>query len=170
MNFYTGLSTISTFSVLFSLFHLNLSVLQYWRGISRHILKSNRKRKFTRSSRKILSYKDEFLLPLMKLRLGLLNEDLADRFGISPAICSSTFTTWIRLLRILLGDALVKWIPREAIRYNLPKVFKDTNHLKIRYIIYCTEGYIERLKHVHLQAATWCDCKHHSTSTLTQKV
>ena len=61
----------------------------------------------------------------MKLRLGLLNEDLADRFGISPAICSSTFTTWIRLLRILLGDALVKWIPREAIRDNLPKVFKD---------------------------------------------
>ena len=135
--------------------------MQYWRGTSRHILKSNRK---------ILSYKDEFLLTLMKLRLGLLNEDLADRFGISPAICSSTFTTWIRLLRILLGDALVKWIPREAIRDNLPKVFKDTNHLKIRCIIYCTEGYIERLEPVHLQAATWSDNKHHSTSMLTQKV
>ena len=62
MNFYTGLSTISTFSVLFSLFHLNLSNMQYWRGTRRHILKSNRKRKFTRSSRKILSYKDEFPL------------------------------------------------------------------------------------------------------------
>ena len=102
MNFYTGLSTISTFSVLFSLFHLNLSNMQYWRGTSRHVLKSNRKRKFTRSSRKILWYKEEFLLTLMKLRLGLLNEDLADRFGISPAICSSTFTIWIRLLKILL--------------------------------------------------------------------
>ena len=122
MNFYTGLSTISTFSVLFSLFHpnlsnmqywrgtricqicsigevqesvkyavldryKNLSNMQYWRGTRRHILKSNRKRKFTRSSRKILSYKYGFLLTLMKLRLGLLNEDLADRFGISPAIC-----------------------------------------------------------------------------------
>ena len=149
MNFYTGLSTISTFPVLFSLFHLNLSNMRYRRGTSRHILKSNRKRKFTRSSRKILSYKDEFLLTLMKLRLGLLNEYLADRFGISPAICSSTFTTWIRLLRILLGDALVKWIPREAIRDNLPKVFKDTNHSKIRCIIYCTEGYIERLPNLY---------------------
>ena len=106
----------------------------------------------------------------MKLRLGLLNEDLADRFRISPAICSSTFTTWIRLLRILLADALVKCIPREAIRDNLPKVFKDTNHSKIRCIIYCTEGYIERLKPVHLQAATWSDYKDHSTSMLTQKV
>ena len=168
MNFYTGLSTISTFSVLFSLFHPNLSNMQYWRSTRRHILKSNRKRKFTRSSRKILSYKDEFLLTLMTLRLGLLNEDLADRFGISPAIC--TFTTWIRLLRILLGNALVKWIPREAIRDNLPKVFKDTNHSKIRCIIYCTDGYIERLKPVHLQAATWSDYKHHITSMLTQKV
>ena len=106
----------------------------------------------------------------MKLRLGLLNEDLADRFGISLAICSSTFTTWIRFLRILSGDALVKWIPREAIRDNLPEVFKDTNHSKIRCIIYCTEGHIERLKPVHLQAATWSDYKHHSTLMSTQKV
>ena len=80
MNFYTGLSTISTFSVLFSLFHLNLSNMQYWRGTSRHILNYDRKRKFSRSSRMISSYTDEFLLTLMKLRLGLLNEDLADRF------------------------------------------------------------------------------------------
>ena len=138
--------------------------MQYWRGTRRHILKTNRKSKSTRSSRNILLYKDEFLLTLMKLRLGLLNEDLVDRFGISPAICSSRFTTWIRLLRILLGDALVKWIPREAIRDNLPTVFKHTNHSKIRYIIDCSEVvYIERPKAVHLQAATWFDYKHHNT-------
>ena len=27
---------------------------------------------------------DEFLLTLLRLRLGLLNEDVADRFDISP--------------------------------------------------------------------------------------
>ena len=49
----------------------------------------------------------------MSLRLGLLYEDLADRYGISSASCSNTFKTWIKLLRILLGDALIKWLPNK---------------------------------------------------------
>ena len=48
-------------------------------------------------------------------RLGILNEDLADRFCISPALCSRIFTTWIKLLRQLLGHGLVVWLPRKAI-------------------------------------------------------
>ena len=69
-----------------------------------------------------MTQSDELLLTLMRLRLGILNEDLDDRFCISPAFCSRTFTTWIRLLSQLLGHALVVWLPREAIRQNLPKV------------------------------------------------
>ena len=35
-----------------------------------------------------LESKDEFLLTLMKLRLGLLGKDIADRFGISNTLCT----------------------------------------------------------------------------------
>ena len=59
----------------------------------------------TTRKNKNLSHKDEMLLTLMRLRLAVLNEDLADRFGISPTICSNTFTTWIKLTSKVLGDA-----------------------------------------------------------------
>ena len=72
----------------------------------------------------------------MRLRIGLLNEDLADRFCISPATCSNTFKTWIKLLRILLGDALVKWLPKEAIRDHLADVYIRAGHLNLRCIIH----------------------------------
>ena len=71
----------------------------------------------------------------MRLRLALLNEDLTDRFGISPAICSNTFTTWIILMSRILDDALVVWLLRESIRDNLLKVFIKSGHVKSRVII-----------------------------------
>ena len=48
----------------------------------------------------------------MRLRLGLLNEDLAEIFGVSPTLCSYLFTTWIKLLSKVLG-ALVVWSPKD---------------------------------------------------------
>ena len=103
------------------------------------------------------------LLTLMRIRLSLLNEDLADRFGISPTICSNTFTTWIKLMGRILGGALVVWLPRESIRDNLPEIFVKTGHSKCRIIIDCAEVFIERPKSLLNQASTWSDYKHHNT-------
>ena len=83
-----------------------------------------------------LSYKNEMLLTLMRLQLGLLNQDLADRFQISPTICSNTFTTWIKLMRKIL---------------------------QCRIIIDCTEIFIETPKSLINKASTWSDYKHHNT-------
>ena len=52
----------------------------------------------------------------MCLRLGLLNEDLAENFGVSPALCLYIFTTWIKLLSEVLSKALVAWPLKESIR------------------------------------------------------
>ena len=65
----------------------------------------------------------------MRLRLGLLNEDVADRFDISPTKCSFNFTTWIKLLSKLLKNVLA-WLPQEAIRDNLPGAFTKTGNNK----------------------------------------
>ena len=88
---------------------------------------------------------------------------VADRFGISATICSNTFTTWIKLISKTLGHALVVWLPREAIRDNLPAVFVKTGHSKCRVIIDCAEVFIERAKSLTNQAVTWSDYKHHNT-------
>ena len=154
MKFYTGIQTVALFNVLFPLIKPCLPNLIYWRG-KKNILSTKYKGTATKRSPK-LDEKNQFLLVLMRLRLGLLNEDLADRFNISQATCSSIFTTWIKLLSSLLGDGLVRWLPREIIYSNLPSMFKG-KYRKTRCIIDCSEVYIERPKSLYEQAATCSD-------------
>ena len=87
-----------------------------------------KKHSLTKASKK-LTQRDELLLILIGLLLGILNEDLADSFCISPALCSGIFTTWVKLLHQLLGHALVVWLPREAIRKNLPNMLRKAGYL-----------------------------------------
>ena len=47
-----------------------------------------------------LGVEDEFLLALMKLRLGSSNVDLSVRFHVSEATVSKLFTTWINYLYV----------------------------------------------------------------------
>ena len=90
--------------------------------------------------------------------LGLLNEDLADRFCISPIHCSNIFKTWIRLLSKTVGK-LVAWLPKESVMEAMPKIFKTAGHGKLRCIIDCSEVFMERAKKLDAQAATWSHYK-----------
>ena len=45
---------------------------------------------------------EEFVLTLLRLRLGLFQKDLADRFNVSKTTVSVVFNTWIRFIRIEL--------------------------------------------------------------------
>ena len=99
----------------------------------------------------------------MRLRLGLLNEDLADRFGVSSSVCSNTFTTFIKIIAKVFGRPLVVWLPRAAIRDNLPQSFINAKLSKCRVILDCTGVFTERMKSLNNQATTWSDYKHHNT-------
>ena len=106
--------------------------------------------------------KDEFLLVLIRLHLGLLNVDLADRFCISPAHCSNIFKTWIQLLSKTVGKSIA-WLPKESVMETMPKIFKAVGHGKLRWVIDCSEVFIERPKKLDAQAATWSDYKSHNS-------
>ena len=99
----------------------------------------------------------------MRIRLGVLNEDLADRFGIAPSTCSSIFKTWIRFLSDTLGNALVQWLPKESIMEHMPKAFKKAGYGNVIVVIDCSEVFIERSKSLKTQAETWSDYKSHNT-------
>ena len=45
----------------------------------------------------------------MKIRLGLLNEDIADRFKVSCALISQIFSTWVRATAKVLSSMIKVW-------------------------------------------------------------
>jgi len=71
---------------------------------------------------------DELLLTLMKLRLALLFEDLADRFRISKSCASKIFQSWIRALSRCLSS-LIFFPEEEKIRNTTPPRFRGFNRL-----------------------------------------
>ena len=80
MNFYIGILTIEMFNVIFILIKRYLPNIVYGTAPAKHRLTSTKikKHSFTKSSK----------LTFMRLRLGIHNDDLADRFCISLALCS----------------------------------------------------------------------------------
>ena len=97
----------------------------------------------------------------MWLRLGLLNEDLVDRFKISTTIFSNIFKAWIRFLAQTLAK-LVASLLKEKIMENMPKIFRRAGHSRLRAITDCFEVFMERPKSVNFQVATWSDYKSHN--------
>ena len=157
VNLLTGIPTRAAFDVLFDMVKKNVKKLRYWTGP----VKSTRKgRNFKKSPKKFgpkreLTEKDEFLLTMMKLRLGSTNADLAQRFAVSATTVTNVFTTWVKLLASELGCLK-----------TLPKKFHKPGYSKVRHIIDCTEVFIETPSDPALKAATWSDYKHHHTTKI----
>ena len=80
----------------------------------------------------VLSVEDEFLLVMMKLRLGLTNLDLAMRFNVAEATISNIFITWLNLLFIQLGTLKI-W-PHRKFKEDYPNniIIIDCTELKIQ--------------------------------------
>ena len=70
-------------------------------------------------------------------KIGLLERDLADRFGVPKSTVSRIFTSWIRLLWEEL-EPLIVWPSKEQIFHHIPAAFK-AKYPDVVVIIDCTE-------------------------------
>lgn len=112
--------------------------------------------------RTTLSVEDEFLLVLMKLRLGLTNVDMSVRFYVSEATVSKLFTTWMNYLYLRLGTLKI-WPHRNILINNMPEDFKQ-QYPNTVVIIDATELRVQTPSSLLRQSQSYSNYK--STNTL----
>lgn len=161
--FYAGFPSYKALMSFYKYIEPKLEKMQYWKG--ERLIKDSQpyqedeNRKKPGPSRK-LSFLDEFLLVLMRLKAGLFVQDLADRFGISISLVSRICITWINLLYFELKD-IFPFPTQELVRKNMPEEFAEFASTRI--ILDCTELFIQRPSAMLAQSETWSDYKHHNT-------
>ena len=69
-------------------------------------------------------------MTLCRLRLGLFEEDLADRFGVHPSTVSRIFITWV--------NSCILWPSSAKVQQHMPECFKK-KYPTTRVIIDATE-------------------------------
>ena len=169
---YTGIPSTDAFQSLFSHLCPKACNMQYWRGSIQTQRESRSPSPFNdyvssegvesrRGPQRKLSLEQEFLCSLMKLRLSLMNDDLAFRFQVSSGTISSILVTWIKLMSKELA-VLIIWPTRTQIKQHLPNCFKRL-YPKVRCIIDCLECFTQTPSGLDLAATMWSEYKHHYT-------
>ena len=96
----------------------------------------------------------------MRLRLGLLKQDLADRFCVSTNTVSRILITWYTVLADHLRH-LITWPSRDVIASRLLQCFKKFPFTRV--IIDCTKFFIETPSSLVNQTITYSSYKYHNT-------
>ncbi|XP_078331887.1 uncharacterized protein LOC144625315 [Crassostrea virginica] len=154
--FYTGLPAFAIFLWLFNYLAPKCSRMTYWRGQGQTTSTDR-----VRMSSSILSPIDQLFAVLMRLKVGLYIQDIAERFQISCASFSMIFTTWISLLHAEL-KFLNPFPSKDIINRTMPESFK-IKYPSTRVIIDCTELFIQSSSSLLNQSLTFSNYKHHAT-------
>ena len=139
--------------------------LNYWNGkdslkIKPYIDDENQHKPGPKRKMRLI---DEYFMVFMRLRLGLLERDLAERFRVSVSTVSRVLITWYNLLAGHLKDLIV-WPSKELIIANMPQCFKNFPNTRI--IIDCTEFFIPTPSSLVNQSITYSSYKSHNTFKL----
>ena len=127
--------------------------LKYW-GDKEFTRKRQRKKK--------LSYLDQQLLTLMKLKLNLRNKDIAFRFGISESLVSRYICTWVCFLYHHMKE--IEWTPStKQVAATLPHGFREKYPTTFA-IIDGSEIFLETTSDLYLQSSTWSSYNQHNTA------
>ena len=119
VEFYTGLPHWDALMLLYDMVNQKAQNLNYGSYEKKGI---GSEQKLGRP--RALTLFEEFVLTLMRLRLGLLQKDLAHRFNVSETTVSVVFNTWVRFMRIEL-EPLICLPRRELLHEHMPKIFKE---------------------------------------------
>ena len=155
IQFYTGFHNYCTLMALYKLLGPAVNCLNYWGSEIKGDTKSIQGR------HRSLTPTEEFFMVLVRLKLGLFEQDLAYRFGISVSTVSRICITWISFLYVKLKE-LPLWPCRDMVQANMPQSFKKL-YPSTRVIIDCTEIFVDMPSLPLIQQMTFSSYKNHNT-------
>jgi len=158
-SFYTGFPNYGTFKALFDYLKDAAATKRNWRG-GETANKSHFSDRFQRKPGPDLklTLEEEFLIVMIRLKVGLFQKDLALRFGLSEATISRVFTSWINLMYIELKD-LCEMPDCESSE----KAKQFGRFPMVRVILDCTEIYTEKPSSLQANKAIYSHYKSHNT-------
>jgi hypothetical protein len=109
-----------------------------------------------------ITFQDQILLTLIKLRLNLAYNDLGWRFGVSDTTAFRIVCTFLPVLHKIVFQSIMDSIPsRRKNASSLPIVF--SSYKSCRVVIDCTEMRCQIPKKMDHQRCTWSSYKHYNT-------
>lgn len=123
MMFYTGMTDSDTFFAVF-----NSLMEQGADKLSTEVLGTMNNNKLGRKRK--LRRVDEFLLVMMRLRLGLLLKDLEFPFKLSSSAVSKIFNSWILFMYECM-QSLVFLQELEVLKLHVPKCFTNFSDTRV---------------------------------------
>ena len=154
--FYTGFTNYTTLKVCYDYLGPAVHKLIYWGS-----KKDGHSTSETHGKSRSLTPMEEFFMILVRLRLGLFERDLADRFSVSASTVSRICRTWITFLYLCLKE-LPLWPSRDLVQSYMPKPFREL-YPSTRVIIDATEIFVEKPSVPELQQVTFSSYKNHNT-------
>ena len=157
MRFYTGFDSYETFSMVLDFLGRDAaSQLNY---------KNNERSECNSRSRpgrsRTLRTENEFFMVLCRLKVGLLVEDIAARFGVCQSHVSEIINTWIKFMYFRFKEVDI-FPSRHIVHLHKPKCFAK-KYSSTTLIIDATEIYIEQPSNPEAQQLTFSSYKNSNT-------
>ncbi|XP_045475690.1 uncharacterized protein LOC123681358 [Harmonia axyridis] len=145
--FYTGFSDVITYKIFTSI-------------IIKHALAYRKKYLGKDNSNLGMDYENQIFIVLVRLRLGLLEEDIAYRYDISQSTVSRMFRFWIN---VMYSYFIPIWPSREIMKKYMPECY-ISKYPSTRIILDGTEIFIEKPSDYTVQSSTYSVYKAHNTA------
>lgn len=120
VKFYMGIPSLGCFNLISDLLKPQAEKLKYWDKNKDKQMKYQTVLNSKPGPKRGLTLKEELIITLVRLRLGLMGRQLADIFSVSQSQLSRIFTTWACFLATVLKKVLVLWPSQEEAKHNLP--------------------------------------------------
>ena len=159
--FYTGLPVYGVFVALLTYLQTKAVKLREWRG------EHETSAEYSSRGQKpwaTIPVAEQFFSVLVRLRLGLRGQDIADRMGIPEGTFSKLFSTWIIFLSREL-TLLFPWPSRKQIDSWMPRSFCQKYPSTI-IILDCMEVQVQRPSRLLGQSQTFSHYKSRNTFKL----